>query len=416
MASVRSLLLGILVIALTVSFVGANFVTVSERTVLDAGFVKEAAEEEGVYELVQTEVSEQVGAESFDGGELPLPVSTREVVDEALNNGYLQKEGEDNIDRVYGYLHGDRDEPRIAVDLEPLKANVTAAVEYEIRNASLKRLLSMLPNRSMSSRTGYTTFSTFAEMAKSEDRFDEIRAQFREDLREELRMEADGEPTDAEIDALLEERLSEMRRELRTRVEENLSGGDVPPELQGPVEGLAYAGIDGLLTDTTYGAYVSRLEEAKGGLASGAASTVQQKMEEVPDTMEFTEKLPPEALSNLERARRGVTTLDTLAVALPILAALLVAGIFLISRSPATTALLTGGAASLAGAVGYGSARFAGARIGSAISGAEIPPGAVGPVLGLTGRVLDVLSTQSLVLLIIGLVLVSLGVALRRLG
>ncbi|MBS1262912.1 MAG: hypothetical protein MAG715_00077 [Methanonatronarchaeales archaeon] len=416
----RSIALGLLALLITTSLVAANFVTVADRTALDSEFVKEALEEEGAYPALQGEivdVFEQGTALDGENG-LPLSVSSEGVVRGAVTQDYLKDQVETNVDRGYGYLHGDRSELRLSVDLEPVEEGVGAAVEEEIRSTSLEQFLSAFSEEGDFMSLGDTSigFSTFAEMAESGARYEEVRAEFRNGLREEVRSEAGAEPTDSEIDALLEARMDEVRSDMGATVNESISRSDIPEELREPVREIAYTGLDGLLTDTTYRGYVSRMESAKSELASAAASLVEQQVEEeLPDTLDLTEEIPPEALENAETAREAVTTLDTLALSLPVLAALLVGTVFLVSGSLTATALELGAAASLAGLIGYGSSVVAGKRLEDALSGApDVPPEAVEPVIGVTERVLVELGNQSLALLLLGLVLVAAGLAARR--
>lgn len=105
------------------ALLSANLVVAADRTVLDAEFVKDTAEESGLYEGLTDDFEEGMGSEAPDGDEWPLERSASSVFRAAVTEEYVRSQSEANIDRAYGYLHGERSRLRVELAMEPVKRN-----------------------------------------------------------------------------------------------------------------------------------------------------------------------------------------------------------------------------------------------------------------------------------------------------
>ena len=113
----KALLAGVGVL-LAVTVLTGNVLVLADRTVLDARFAKTTVEETGVHERLAEDLRGNVG-----GGEAP--------VEGILTDQYVEEQIDANVDRLYGYLHGDRDQLRLYFELEPIKAEMAREVAAE---------------------------------------------------------------------------------------------------------------------------------------------------------------------------------------------------------------------------------------------------------------------------------------------
>lgn len=465
MTAARSLGTGVLVVLLIVSLIGANGVLAAEQTVLSAGFVKSTMDDSGGYEILQDAVveaaSDQVGGDQASD----LPISPTEIVESAVTREYLKSQTEANIDRVYGYLHGDREELVVALDLEPLKANIVSAVENRVANMSLADLVSIVgsDDTSYAEVQGVTLdIGLIGSMAANESAYQSAREDFRDKVRaaalnrlvnetmasasndELLALVIDDYDPNAyseqEKDQMVEDREAEIRSaveqqieqergdELDTLVDEQLAAynedikaqlesslrqqSEMDPALLNATVALAKVGVDGLTTDMSYSQFSTEVEAAKADLAEAVADVVGQRLsEEVPDRVDLTEQMGPDTRQQLRQVRQAVGIADILQFALPILAILLVVGIYLVSSSIAVTAVGAGIGLFVSGLLGFGVASVLPPRIRAAMP-ADLPGAVADLVTTLIDRVFGLLQTQSLVLLVVGILALGLGIAL----
>ncbi len=466
MTVARSLGTGILVVLLIVSLVGANGVVAAERTVLSANFVKTTIDESGGYDVLQDAVVEAASEQVAGDGTSELPVSPTEIVESAVTPSYLETQTEANVDRVYGYLHGDRDELVIALDLEPVKENVVKTVENRIENMSLLELTDLVGSGDTAAAEvqGVSLdIGLIGTMAANQSSYQETRETFRERIRqaalnrivndtmesasndellalviddydpnayteqekEQMVEDREDEIRTAveqqieqergdELDAAIEKQLAAYNEEIKSQLESSVqdSGGDVDPALVNATADLAKVGVDGLTTDMSYAEFSSQIETEKADLAEAIVAVTEDRLaEEIPDRIDLTEQMGADTRQQLQTVRQAVGIADILQFALPLLAILLIAGIYLLTKSIAVTAVGAGIGLFVSGLLGFGIASTLPPRLRAGLP-ADLPGAMASLVTTLIDRVFGLLQTQSLVLLVVGILALGLGVAI----
>lgn len=469
MSGLRTLGIVLLVSLLAVDLVAANALVAVDRTVLNPGFVTTTLEEENAYEHAESIVLEQLSNEELEGAENdtgPMPVDTRAVISEALEPDYLQSQLEPNIERTYAYLHGNRDELDLVIDLRPAKAAMADAIEAELRNASAVELLRTVAGDeealSMSMAGGSFDLVTAAEMADDESTFHTERQAFREGIREQvvtqfvdqafaessnddlldlviedydsseytesekeqlveenepeiraaLREEIEAE-SDGEIAAEVDDRLAETRDAVRSNVTDamNESLGDVPPAVAEPVTALTLVAVDGYMADVSHDEFSTEYEAAADELAAGMATFLTTQLdEEIPDRMDVSAQLDPAARQDLEEARRVVGIVDLLALALPLVGAVLIGLLYLVSRSVPVTAMGGGLGLTVGGLPTLVGAGAVHGRLRDLLGNGELPAGFEELFIAIAGQLADAVFLQSAV--VVGLGVVAFGVGL----
>lgn len=471
MGVLRSLGVGLLVILLAVDLAVANAAIGLDRTVLSPEFVTETLAEEDVYENLLSVTTEQMTAlnESSNDSADQFPVSPEVVVAKAVPPDYLQGQVEANVERNLAYLHGNRDEPEIAVDLRPVKANVTTVVESELQNVTITELFGSFAGGDATAASGTFSMGLLARMAENESAYQEARTEFRADLRarvvdefvaqqfeeatndELLALVIDDYDPDAysesekaqmvedregeiratiretveaeageEIDAELSERLSTYREEFKSQTEGEIetNSGEMGPELSEAFVDVAMVGIDGLTTEMTYQKYRSQLDEAKDRLASAIAGQVGKEIDaNVPDRMDLTEEMDQGELDGLATARTAVQAIDLLAIGLPVLAVLLVGGLWWLTRSTVTTTLAPGVVALVVGGSSFATASLAPGLLRENLPAETTSEQGMGMALDIGLAIVDqvfaAFALQSGVLAGVGLVLVGVAITFK---
>lgn len=472
MTPAKTIAVVLLVTLLAADLAVANAVVGAERSVLDPAFVTSSLDSEGAYDQVEPIVLEQLQLEELsaaDGQAPPFPVDTRAVVAAAIDAGYLQSQVEPNIEATYAYLHGSSDTLELAVDAEPAKRAIVAAVEAELTNATASELLGSFGLGEGALAVEADGFSvdlvTVAEMAANESVFDAEREAVRADLRDRAVGAAvddafsnasrdellalvieDYDPadyTDAEKEQLVADNETDIRTALRERVEANdgdaitaavddqlvetrdalranvsaalaETGDEIDPAIGDPIEALALVAVDGYVADVSHREFSTEFEAAAADLAVGVATLLEVELDEqIPDQVALVEASDTETAEALAAARQAVRLVDTLAIGLPVVGVGLVGVIYLVSRTVAVTAAGAG-----VGLVGGGLPGLVGARIvprelRTLLTAGELPRSGVDLVVTLAGQVADVLFWQSAAVVGIGAVLLGLGLALH---
>lgn len=462
----RLLAVAVLVALLSASVAAGNAAVAAERTVLSGDFLEGTLDETDAYGTARTFVVEQAAvsggvdagsAAGASGG--PPPVfgnATSRIVEEAVTEPYLRGEVERNVDATYAYLHGERDELVVAVDLEPVQDEVTDVLEEEIRNASLVELVGAAGGGDASLPLAGTevNLTTVGEMAESPAAYEATRAEFRADLREaaverlanrsydaasnDERLALvvpdydPGDHTAAEEAAMVEDREGEIRAAMADRIASergdevdaavdaqldalasvdgedlaaqlNASGEGLPPGVGPPVADLAATGVAGLATDVPYETFVAETDDAKARLAGNVTALLEEEIAAAgTNQLVLVDSRDPSTGGGFETARRAVGVVDLLSVLLPILALALVGALWLVTRSPAVVAGGTGVSLVVGGLPTYVLATTAGERLAGAVGGAELPWVVSDLLLAVVDRVLGAVAAQSLALVVAG--------------
>lgn len=457
----RAVAVVLLVSLLSASVAAGNATIAAERTLLSGPFVKDTLAETGAYGTVRGFVIEQATAppdpEAEDGGpQGPFRDASGRIVEEAVTEAYLRQEVERNVDRTYGYLHGDRERLVVAVDLEPVQDEITGIVAEEIRNESVGDLLEAIGggDASLPVAGSSVNLSAVGTMGESPEAYESARTAFRADVRasvvdrlvdesyeaasndERLALVIpDYDPgaySDAEKAEMVEDRETAIRAATRERIEAErgdeidaavedrlaalaavdgdqfaaqLGGSEeeVPPGVAAPVGDLAATSVEALATDVPYETYVAETDDAKARLAANVTGLIEGEIQaQGTDELVVMDSRDPAVAGGLQRARTVVSVVDLLSVVLPLVSVALVGLLWWLTRSPAITVGGTGVGLLVGGLPGYVLATRAPALVAEALSGGELPPEAAGLVLGVVDRVLGVLAGQSLALVLVG--------------
>ncbi len=404
MDTVRKVGLVGLGIVLFVSLVGANATVALDRTALDSEFTKDKAAEAGLYETFAEELRGDLGTdETADDDDWPLERSRGELMEAALTDEYIRSQGEENIDAIYAYLHGETGELRLEFDTEPLRENLLAEAESDVESIDLGDI--EMPYGEEIER-----------MASSQTAFDDARAEFRDERKTEIQEETERELSDEELTQRLDESMDDIREEMLTEMDEELEGEfeGAEAELEEPVRTLQTARIDALTGEVTYEEYTETVESARVNLGEAFLGIVESELdEEFPETIDVTEGMGEDELEVIETAQTGVSAISALALVLPVFALVVAGGIgYLAPRSIA--ALEIGAVSLVVGLVGAIGSVVAADQFRSVFDTGEMPPGMGEFLVAFVTGILGAITWQSVFLLIVGGVAVGIGVAMRK--
>jgi hypothetical protein len=470
MSAARTAVVVLLVLVLAVNIFAANAAVAADRTVLNPDFVTTSLEEEDAYQELEAIIVDQ-----FEGGDLaasdeesaPLPVDPEAVLAEAVDTEYVKSQVEPNIERTYAYLHGNSNELELVINLAPAKTAIADAVEAELRSASPTELMETVADQTEESsvEAGGTTIDleTVGQMAEDEAVFRAERQALREDIRERIVTTAvdqafeeasndellalvidDYDPEDYddqekeqlvqdneaeiraalrdrieaerddEIDAAVDDQLAETRETVRSEIRSEFDGSpeELDPALAEPIQTLLLVAADGYLADISHDEFSAEFETASDDLAAGVATVLETQLdEEVPDEIDLTEDMEAQALQNLEQAREVVGLIDLLSIVLPLVGLGLIGGLFLVTKSAATTAIGAGVGLVVGGIPALVGGAYIPRLLQDAMADAPGPMAELVPALA--SQVADAVFLQSAVVVGLGVVVLGGGLALH---
>jgi type IV secretory pathway VirB2 component (pilin) len=310
---------------------------------------------------------------------------------------------EDNIDTVYAYLNGETDELVIDFESEPVKERVLTEVEDDVEDLEPTDL--PMPNA-----------EAIEAMAESESEFEDRREAFRAEQKQRIQEETEEELSDEELERILDDRMDQYRQEARndveTEVENELEGA--PAELTDPIVDLQMARIDALTGELTYEEYTTEVDTATDDLGDAVVSVFETRLdEELPEPVDVTNQLGQQQRDQLETARTVVSASGPVAYGLAVLA-IVVAGIVAWLAPLEIAAIEIGVISAIVGAVGAVGSSVATDPVRTAIQDAGAPMGFESFVQAFVVGILRTLQWQSVLLVVVGVVLVAVGIALRR--
>ena len=379
---------------------GANMVLTAERTALNGDYVSDTLESENVYESLTDEAQATIRTEiedfspensqrvpnSFDVSYL----DAQALAAESLPESYVRAQASQNVDRVFDYLHGERSEPGLRIDTDPLRANVSEAVSEQVEAADPVALL----NDASFTVEGYEVDGALArEMYESRARYQAYRS--------DIRARTDAQQRD--------ELNSDAKSDARARARQ--ATGQYNQQITQGTITVQEAVIDGLTDDEmTYEEFQSAYDAGRSQLAEGVGQAAGEEIDSQVSTSDFVDA---ELESTLQDTRGYVQTIDTLQIALPVVALLLIALLYGITRAWRPTVDVTGRVLVVAGAIGLVAVLvqsvllgIAEDRVGSQFQNSDV----VGMDLltNFVEGVFEALTIQSSVLVALGLVLVGL--------
>ncbi|MFB6311374.1 MAG: hypothetical protein ABEH64_09380 [Salinirussus sp.] len=465
MVSTQSILLGLIGILLIASLSGANAVVAGQRTVLDAGFVTDQLAEEDVYAEAETEIQSQLQSQlnQSAGGNLPVSIDAAAVADEAINRSFIRNQTNRNVRAFYQYLHGNADTLQLAINLEPAKASIAESVGDEAASVDVAEVVG---ERLASGDTDLPIDTELLEQLTSgPDGYEEARTEFRNRVRERVIdqmveqafMDAsndellalvieDYDPTaytESEKEQMVADREDEIRTAIReqittersdeidSQVETRLNNyadslesqdtetdGNATANVQAAGAELSRVVISGFVGDASYEAFNSDLEAAKERFGAAIEELFAERLDEaLPATLDLTEQMDANAKQQFETARSAVSTLDLLAILLPLLSLGLIGLAYVPTRSVPRTGKVAGIALLIVGVIGVLAAIIAGDVVSNIIR-QSAPNDAPLPIadiaLGVVNDIFGTLMTQSLVLGLIGVIALAAVLAHRR--
>lgn len=391
-----------LVVVLVLSLGAANATVGVQRTVLSESFVSESLAEEEAYTVLVDMAQEQLETEAAN--ESGPGSIAQSVFPTVLTASYVQNQSEANLERIYDYLHGERSDVAIVINTTPLKADLTAEVVER-----------MLADR------GLADFDpTLAAMAKNESAYEQHREEFAAEQKARIQAETEPELNDSQLATAYNERRDEIRTGLVDELESRVAESDQPAALEPLLIEMGTLRIDALLDpDMTYETFTDEVDSLETELREAIRELVRSEVDQgLPDTIELTEQFGPEQREQLEQVRGVVGILDLLVYLLPLLA---LGVALLIGRLAATRSaglFVVGGTVAVIGLVSALSIGGAGSRaeteVAAVASEEGLPAGLSDLVVGLLDQTVAVFVTQSWLLLALGVVLIVVGVAIRR--
>lgn len=400
----RQLALATLGLLLTISVVGANAATGADRTLLDAGFVVDGLEAEGMFESMADDMAETLqpddpGALTAGLEDAPDP-PVEEMAAAAVTPAYVGGEVERNVRDLYAYLHGRTDELDLSMDLVPVKRAFAGEVEAWVAD---------LEPGEIDDRMG--------RLAANQSAFAAARQEFKAAQLQRIQERTDEEYSREELERLYDENRDRIRAEAVNRLETRVAESDRPAPLQAALVDYGTVGVDALVSaDASYEQFTPAEADAREDVAAAVATVVRNRLDaEVDDELDLTAGLDDSARRTLSTARTGVSLVGLLALVLPVAAIVLAGLLGYVSRRRSNALWRVGG---IVAAVGLLTA------VATMVL-ADVLPGFVGldggdapetvtAALGVVSRSLGAIGTQSLAVFVLGLVLVVAGVAIRR--
>jgi hypothetical protein len=389
---------------LILSVLGANAVVGAERTVLSADYVTDGLEDEDLYADLADGLAEGIEPEGATdalgttfAGDGPDPAAMAESV---VSPAWVQGEVERNLASAYAYLHADADELVLALDTGAVKSGFAEEFEAWVLEAETATL-----NERM------------AQLTESQDAFQATRSDFEGRQYQRIQQQTQEELSQSELEARYDDSRETIRAELVGQLEGSLSDSGGPPPIRQAAVEYGTVAIDGLVVESMdYDTLVAEEASAREDLAAAVGDAVSSRLgEEVPDSMDLTADMDPQARQTIDTARTAVGVLDLLAIALPLLA-LGLAGLLAYASSRRSNALWrVGGAVAVVGLLCAVLTWIAASTLPGVLqTESGETPAAADAALSVATDALGVVTTQSALLFVVGLMLVAAGVGVRR--
>lgn len=317
MSTGKTIAVGLLSILLIGSLAGASAAIGADRTAFDADYVVTTFEEENVHGSLAAEIrADTTGEINRTTNSVALPagidvdLDDEQAVNESITDAVVREQLEGHVRDLYAYLHGDTDDLSLVTDLTEIKRSLEAAIVEA------------------------TTIDTPTLVGENSEDIDTERVA--------MLSESESAYQEAQMDLPPGER-ERIENELEAQVREDLV--DQPEPLVQSVLALHTTVLDGLTGKLTHEEYVEQLDEDEQRVTEELAAAA---LTEVPsEEPVFGEDEDPEA--QFAPFRTAVNWGTTLAWVLPLVATLLVAGIYGLSRSLDRTAAVTASALFWAG-------------------------------------------------------------------
>ncbi len=369
----------------------SNLLVGVDRTALDADFVKETLDEERLYDTVIRQVGDQLRNQT--GEEIPFDI------EDILTREYIRAQTEANIDSIYAYLHSRNDSLIIGIDISPLKDRLAQEIDREIRD---QRLADLDPQ--------------LARMIANESAYRAERASFRQEQLDRIQQATDQELSQAELEAAYDQRKDTIRETLLNRTAEEVSDSTAIQEATREILRLK---VDGLLNESlTYDAFMTEFNASLDRLATAQAERMTARMKDnVPQNVNVTAELDQKERERLEMAQKAVSVLGLLALIVPLLTVGIAGLMWVLAGSRAGALLAIGHTTALGGLIGAGLVTAMKHLVVPDIQqmmASQAPGGATDIGIGVLEQFLGVFMTQSVAILVLGLIILAAGIIMWR--
>lgn len=391
--------MGFLGSILLVALLSANLVFAADRTVLDEEFVKDAASDASLYEYLHAEIGAQVVPDTpSTPGSVPINITEGEVMTEIVTEEYVKTQVNANIERVYGYLHGEQDEIELVINTEPVKANFRTAIAEELETVTMADL----------------GFPQLSQWKTSSDAYRDGVQERRETLRTQIQENTEEDLSEEEIDAILEDRQDEFHRQLVSQFMNNVPEDELPPGGEEGVRTIATTIADGVLTDQSHGEFVSEMNAAEDAMQEALLNEAMTRVDsQVPDQVDLTEQASQGDLAPLQTAREVVDVVGLLRLVLPIVCIGLIGSIVWVAPRYSSAAFEIGSVSVLIGFSGVIVAQIVPPEVRRFVGAQDLPQGLGDFIIALMTNLSEVIVQQSGIILGIGVVVVFIGIVIR---
>ncbi|MEF8784754.1 MAG: hypothetical protein V5A45_02390 [Haloarculaceae archaeon] len=436
---------------------------------LESGGAYESIRETTIDAVVDRLENENLseGQQLLQAGE---ETDNRALVADAITEEYIQEQTSDNIRELYAYLHGEQDSLGMEIDMQPLKDNLADSFAAQVDEKNTSTLVEEFgPD---SSQTPVPIDGALVEqMRSSPEGYEQARLDFRVDLGFEVtdndeKLYLIGEDprqySESEKEQIVQNREQEIRNAIRQEIQDSSSqlssrvrqevqqrrgdakdricestvdelNPDAGQEVCSPLyedssdtthlDNVTYAAVqlqyvivDGLTREQVqydYNQFNTDLTQSEDHLSTETGDLARDRIEqEVPDTLNASDQFGSDATTQFENAQRTVGIIDTVYLVLPVVALLLIGLAFVMTRSLETTATFTGIVLALVGGLYFvGTTVFGGtvvSEVESAMQSNDAPE-LSDIIVTLVESILGVLTTQSAVLLVVGIALIVLS-------
>lgn len=347
-----------------------------DRTVMNDDFVTEALAEEDAYGTVVEMVEQE-----FDNQSQDAPVA----IDEVITEDFVQQEVERNIENFYGYLYHEQDTLDLTINL----SQIHTAIAENVTNNTDDLIAEIDPQ--------------LARMRESEQEFEAVRQEVRQDAYQRIQSETDPELTQEQLEQAFQNRKDQLRDEL-----DIADTGEVPADLEEPIQQLAEVKLDGILNESiTYDTFTTELETTLDEVGPTITSAMIEDEAGIPRKINITDRINQDARQALDSGRQYVPLVRTGIYLLPLISLLFIGLLFLIARTRSGGLVTSGIPIVLVGggtAIGFSIARDRAVERISQNVPEEAPTAASELASGIVTNVLEVFITQSYLLVALGCV------------
>jgi len=329
-------LLGVL---LVLSVVATSGVFAAQGTALDADYVANTLQETDAATEVETQAEDVIIEEAGAlGGGSYIPNAeglVAETVRELLTEEYVDDVISTNLERFYAYLNGERADLVLAVDTTPVTTNIEPTVEEQLRQTSVVDLLQQDAFASAFSLRGTEVNpEDLARAYEDPATYRQIQNRYSEVL----------------------ERTGATRDDVNATVIENTRPqvAELPPYFQESVFRLETTFVLGFTSDLSHEEFRERVDAASNNFYGSIARYAQEQVSsQVDDTIDVTDQLSGDVRQTADEARDGVQLVNTLALALPVVALVLALLILLVAHSVSKAARAVGVSLLVTGVLGF---------------------------------------------------------------